>query len=194
MKPGSIDENNKNNNILLSGSEHGTSGSGNVVVKPSQSFITSCQVSSTISKGFTSQTSTILPENFILTDNDVLCGRGSKCFNHPGNQKFRKIVDNHLHKYTNTMCKYDKSAIICEVVNEVRTNSPNGGFVKYDSEANRYFEVGDFLAVRYIFLKHTSFFLYIDSIFKKLTHSFRMCFFFSFSLIFGTHVIKKNTA
>jgi hypothetical protein len=39
-----------------------------------------------------------------------------------------------------------KTLIICQIVNQVRKNSPNGGFVKKDPLTGRYYEVGDFLA------------------------------------------------
>lgn len=89
---------------------------------------------------------TMLPADYVLGDDDVICGRGSRCFNHVGNQRFRDTVDQFLSKYTGTQCKHEKTSIICEVVKLIRQRSPNGGFVKFDKTANVYYEVGDFLA------------------------------------------------
>jgi hypothetical protein len=89
-----------------------------------------------------------LPDTYVLGEYDVICGRGRRCFNHIGNQRFRKMVEDSLSKYAEASAKLDKTYIICEVVNWVRKNSPNGGFVKKDPVNGRFFEVGDFLAVR----------------------------------------------
>jgi hypothetical protein len=98
----------------------------------------------------TSMRSTILlPEDFILSSSDVLCGRGSQCFNHEGNRKFRKLVESRLQRYSGASTKHDKTQIICEIIDLVRQDSPLGGFVKRDLEAGRYYEVGDFHAVSY---------------------------------------------
>jgi hypothetical protein len=96
-----------------------------------------------------SSTFKLLPIGYKLGDDDVICGRGSRCFNHTGNKKFRTIVEKYLHQYSTTNCKFDKTSIICDIVAIVRKNSPNGGFVKKDPKTGRYYEVGDFLAVRY---------------------------------------------
>lgn len=94
----------------------------------------------------------LLPIDFVISDHDVLCGRGSKCYNHIGNQRFRTIVNTYLTQYMNAKCKYDKTAIIYEIINQIRSNcSPinNGGFIKWNTSNGRLYEVGDFLAVSY---------------------------------------------
>lgn len=60
------------------------------------------------------------------------------------------MVAEMLTQYSDASTKLDKTYIICEIVNRVRKNSPSGGFVKKDPMTGRYFEVGDFLAVRCI--------------------------------------------
>jgi len=89
---------------------------------------------------------TPLPPQFYPSDNDVLVGRGKTCFNHVGNQRFRLLVNSHLDRYANTKSKLEKSSILKRVVDEVRSRSPSGGFVKKDLKTNRWYEVGDFLA------------------------------------------------
>jgi hypothetical protein len=71
----------------------------------------------------------------------TICGRGI------GNKRFRKLVESHLERYSNTASKLGKTSIISEIVSHVRENSPNGGFVKKDSATGEFFEVDDFLAV-----------------------------------------------
>jgi hypothetical protein len=100
-----------------------------------------------LAKGLAAHNMRELPEDFQLGEYDVICGRGRKCFNHIGNQRFREIVLDLLDKYSESSSKLDKSYIICDVVNMVRKSSPLGGFVKKDANTGRYYEVGDFLAV-----------------------------------------------
>lgn len=88
---------------------------------------------------------TPLPANFEPGPHDVICGRGKKCYNHIGNEKFRQRVLTHLEEYSLAKSKLDKSGVLSKVVDEVRQQSPNGGFVKQD-ENGVWHEVGDFLA------------------------------------------------
>jgi hypothetical protein len=101
-----------------------------------------------LARGLAAHNMKPLPEKYVLGEHDVICGRGRRCFNHIGNQRFRTMVEESLSKYAEASAKLEKTYIICEVVNQVRKNSPNGGFVKKDPVNGRYFEVGDFLAVR----------------------------------------------
>jgi hypothetical protein len=88
----------------------------------------------------------LLPESFVPGDNDVICGRGRKCFNHSGNERFRVIVSGYLDKYSTATSKLEKSFMLSDIVAEVRKCSPNGGFVKKCPETKRFYEVGCFLA------------------------------------------------
>jgi hypothetical protein len=80
-----------------------------------------------------------------LHENDVICGRGKHCFNHPGNRKFRYFIDTFLPSYAAASCKLEKSNVVSDIVDAVRRNSPYGGFVKQD-EFGVWSEVGDRLA------------------------------------------------
>lgn len=93
----------------------------------------------------------LLPNEFVPGEDDVYCGRGSECFNHEGNQRFRSLVSTKLDEYSNAFSKYEKSRIIDIVINTIRQRSPNGGFVKKDYTTGRYHEVGDFIAVSVIY-------------------------------------------
>jgi len=53
-------------------------------------------------------------------DVDILCGRGSTCFKHIGNQNFRFIVSVHLPKYTDPLTtRKEKGIIIQNIVNDL---------------------------------------------------------------------------
>jgi len=86
-----------------------------------------------------------LPENFAPGKDDVICGRGKKCYNHIGNNRFRERVERTLDEYRKAHTKLDKSNVLNKVIDEVRAASGVGGFVKQDS-AGCWYEVGDFLA------------------------------------------------
>lgn len=87
-----------------------------------------------------------LPLDFIPGNFDVLCGRGKKNYNSLGNQRLRRIVESYVEQYSAATSRQDKSDILSAIVNEVRSASPNGGFIKQDPVTERWFEVGDFLA------------------------------------------------
>ena len=88
---------------------------------------------------------TPLAADFVPGDDDVICGRGKKCYNHVGNTRFRQRVLTMLDDYANAKSKLDKSNVLSRVMDQVRRASPDGGFVKQD-ESERWYEVGDFLA------------------------------------------------
>jgi hypothetical protein len=94
----------------------------------------------------------LLPVNYVLDLHDVICGRGKKCFNHYGNECFRKVIHDRLDEYTNASSKLEKSMIIREIIANIRAKTPLGGFVKYDSVRKRYYEIGEALAVSNTFV------------------------------------------
>jgi hypothetical protein len=91
-----------------------------------------------------------LSSEYQLNEYDVICGRGSTCYDHIGNVRFRQLVQQHLTSYMYATNKNDKTAILQHIIDEIRSRTPTvgGGFVKKDKNLNRYYEVGDFLAVR----------------------------------------------
>ncbi len=86
-----------------------------------------------------------LAEDFQPSIQDVVCGRGKKCYSHAGNELFKTRVEKVLDEYSRAKTKLDKSAVLNRVVADVRRASPGGGFVKQD-DSGRWYEVGDFLA------------------------------------------------
>lgn len=95
-----------------------------------------------------------LGHSFQPGPHDVICGRGKSVFWHDGNQEFRRYIDENADRYRRARSKLDKSLIVIEIVDCIRSNSPNGGFVKQikpRGEASildgpHWVEVGDALA------------------------------------------------
>lgn len=86
------------------------------------------------------------PKGFLPGPNDVLMGRGKKCYQHIGNVKFRDIVALKLDEYSLAKTKQDKSTILATVMAEIRNKSCNGGFLKNDPVTGLWFQVGEGLA------------------------------------------------
>jgi hypothetical protein len=86
---------------------------------------------------------TMLPEGYVPKDEDVICSWARQNHSHPGNEKFRVMINEYAPTYLNVSTKYQKSEVIAKIVAEVRSKSPGGGFVKKDFYSNRWFEVGD---------------------------------------------------
>lgn len=85
----------------------------------------------------------LLSEGYIPSDEDVICSWARQNHSHPGNEKFRIMINKYAPTYMNVSTKYQKSEVIAKIVAEVRSKSPGGGFVKKDFYSNRWFEVGD---------------------------------------------------
>ena len=58
-----------------------------------------------------------------------------------GNTRFRDLVGSLLDEYSSATSKLEKSAIVQRVLIEVRTKSPNGGFIKKDPLTGQWYEV-----------------------------------------------------
>lgn len=87
-----------------------------------------------------------LPKDFVPGPNDILLGRGKKCYKHVGNINFLNLVASKLDEYSAASTKLDKSQIIASVVSTIQEQSSNGGFLKQDTSTGLWYEAGDFLA------------------------------------------------
>lgn len=72
--------------------------------------------------------------------NDVLCGRGGGTNVHPGNRRFRDLINANRRAYLKSR-KNDKPNISRSIVRTVR--EMNGRFLKKDDELGLWFEIGD---------------------------------------------------
>lgn len=50
------------------------------------------------------------------TDADIICGRGRGIWSHPGNLKFKYLIESNLHAYSQTVRRKEKSVIINHVL------------------------------------------------------------------------------
>ena len=70
-----------------------------------------------------------------VTDNDVICGRGGKVNNHPGNKRFREFISQHKLDYLNAS-KIDKPALADKILEKVKPGrflvQISGGYVECD--------------------------------------------------------------
>lgn len=89
----------------------------------------------------------ILQKIFSPGNYDVICGRGKGPTNHIGNKRFKIVIKNYYERYANAETKFKKSLLVSEIVNTIRENSGEGGFVKFNPINGGYwYEVGDQLA------------------------------------------------
>lgn len=85
-----------------------------------------------------------LGPNFQPGPMDVICARGKRAFLHPGNKRFRGVIEARVDKYASAANKFEKTVIVSQIVDEVRQASPQGGFVRLEN--GKWFEVGDNVA------------------------------------------------
>ena len=74
--------------------------------------------------------STTCEEEIVPTFNDVVTGRGNGPQQHPGNQRFRAIVERHRQTYATLKKTAEKQAIANQVWKEIQSLDPPGRFLK----------------------------------------------------------------
>lgn len=84
-----------------------------------------------------------LPADFVPGPCDVICARGKEAKNHSGNKLYRNLINKSLERYSTANNKYEKTLIVSEVVERIR--SAGTGFVKKESDG-LWYEVGDHVA------------------------------------------------
>lgn len=75
-------------------------------------------------------------------DNDVLYGRGGGTNHHPGNKRYRKMVEDRKLDYVNSK-RLDKPLVALEIIREWRAQEPPGRFLKIDEKTGLWLDVGD---------------------------------------------------
>jgi hypothetical protein len=81
-----------------------------------------------------------LPPGYSPTEMDVCCGRGKCNWNHPGNIKFRNLIQSSVELYTLAPTKSKKTAVVVSLVDGIRAQG--GCFLKQNSSGN-WFDIGD---------------------------------------------------
>ena len=75
---------------------------------------------------------------------DVLCGLGGRDDIHPGNVRFRALVDAHKRTYLDPRTKkVEKARIAARIVSDVRALDPPGRFLREDPHTGMWVEIGD---------------------------------------------------
>ena len=80
--------------------------------------------------------------NMLVTENDILCGRGGLTNHHKGNKRFRDIVALHRPDYVRA-AKIHKPGVARLIVRAIRNSDPPGRFLKKDSKSNKFYDIGD---------------------------------------------------
>mmetsp|Transcript_17426 Transcript_17426/g.25769 ORF Transcript_17426/g.25769 Transcript_17426/m.25769 type:complete len:874 (-) Transcript_17426:249-2870(-) len=80
--------------------------------------------------------------NIMVTENDILCGRGGLTNHHKGNKRFRDIVTLHRADYVRAP-KVHKPAVARLIVRAIRNSDPPGRFLKKDDKTGKWFDIGD---------------------------------------------------
>ena len=71
-----------------------------------------------------------LPSDFEPTEFSVICARGKRAYESPGNTWFRALVEQHSLQYANATNKMEKSIVVSTIVETVRKASPQGSFIR----------------------------------------------------------------
>ena len=74
--------------------------------------------------------------------NDILYGRGGGTNHHPGNKRYRKLVEDRKIEYVNSK-RLDKPVVALDIVKKWRSQSPPGRFLKMDDKTGLWSDVGD---------------------------------------------------
>jgi len=74
--------------------------------------------------------------------NDVLYGRGGGTNHHPGNKRYRSMVERRKGDYVNSK-RLDKPLVALEIIKEWRSQDPPGRFLKMEENTGMWSDVGD---------------------------------------------------
>jgi hypothetical protein len=80
-------------------------------------------------------------------ENDVLCGRGSSTYVHPGNKQFRSIVARNKNTYNKSENSI-KPIIAKGIVTFIRKRDPPGRFLIQDKESDNWYEISHLAAIQ----------------------------------------------
>jgi len=80
--------------------------------------------------------------NMLVTDHDILCGRGGLTNHHKGNKRFRDIVALHRPDYVRAP-KIQKPSVARVIVRAIRNGDPPGRFLRKDATTGRWYDIGD---------------------------------------------------
>uniref|UniRef100_A0A7S3Q1V0 DUF6824 domain-containing protein n=1 Tax=Chaetoceros debilis TaxID=122233 RepID=A0A7S3Q1V0_9STRA len=76
-------------------------------------------------------------------DNDVLCGRGGSINTHPGNARFRELVEKRKRSYIDARFKREKRLIAESILKDIRRLSPSGRFLTRAVKGGPWVEISE---------------------------------------------------
>jgi hypothetical protein len=80
--------------------------------------------------------------NILVTDHDILCGRGGLTNHHKGNKRFRDVVALHRPDYVRAP-KVQKPSVARVIVRAIRNGDPPGRFLRKDEKTGKWIDIGD---------------------------------------------------
>mmetsp|Transcript_93217 Transcript_93217/g.269205 ORF Transcript_93217/g.269205 Transcript_93217/m.269205 type:complete len:694 (+) Transcript_93217:27-2108(+) len=80
--------------------------------------------------------------DILVTNYDILCGRGGMTNHHIGNKRFRDIVALHRPDYVRAP-KIQKPSVARVIVRAIRNGDPPGRFLKKDEKTGKWVDIGD---------------------------------------------------
>lgn len=80
--------------------------------------------------------------NILVTDYDILCGRGGLTNHHKGNKRFRDVVTLHRPDYVRAP-KIQKPSVARVIVRAIRNGDPPGRFLRKDDKSGKWIDIGD---------------------------------------------------
>jgi hypothetical protein len=83
----------------------------------------------------------ILPQGFLPSERDILCGRGKAFVGNNGNKYFSDIVRKNLHRYVDAPKRLDKSRVVASVVSEILSSGAR--FVKQEKISGRWYQMNE---------------------------------------------------
>ncbi|CAB9524009.1 Nitrilase family, member 2 [Seminavis robusta] len=84
-----------------------------------------------------------MPHHYQLQPCDVICGNKKETLTHPGNERFKVLMELRLQQYNRCTARQDKSDIVKEIINAVRDY--DGHFLRQTDEG-RWVDVGNIKA------------------------------------------------
>jgi len=76
-------------------------------------------------------------------ENDVMCGRGAGTNYHPGNKKYRDMVESRKEDYHIHSDRLHKKLIADKIVEQIRKQNPPGRFLEKNKKTGQWDDVGD---------------------------------------------------
>eukprot|EP00536_Pseudo-nitzschia_multiseries_P000520 jgi/Psemu1/300120/fgenesh1_kg.6_\ len=69
--------------------------------------------------------------SIVVNDHDVLSGRGVNIAQHPGNERFRSLINTmHNERYCSDFSTEEKKVLALDIINHIKSLDPPGRFLK----------------------------------------------------------------